>query len=42
MDKTNTEFNAFTNGEGLPTGATVRVKRMTTPDTFEVVPLKEE
>jgi len=36
------EFNAFTNGSELPTGATVRITRMTTPDTFEVVALKEE
>lgn len=36
------EFTAFTKGEGLPTGAVVRVERMTTHDTFEVVPLKEE
>lgn len=36
------EFSAFTNGVELPTGATVRIARMTTPDTFEVVPLTEE
>ena len=36
------EYNAFTNGDELPTGATVRITRMTTPDTFEVVALTEE
>jgi hypothetical protein len=36
------ELNAFTQGEALPTGATVRIVRMTTPDSFEVVPLTEE
>ena len=36
------EFNAFTLGQELPTGALVKVARMSTPDTFEVVQLKEE
>lgn len=36
------EYNAFTNGKELPTGATVRITRQTTPDTFEVVALTEE
>jgi len=36
------EFNAFTLGDELPTGALVRIERMSTPDTFEVVSLKEE
>jgi hypothetical protein len=36
------EFNAFTHGDELPTGALVKITRMSTPDTFEVVPLKEE
>ena len=34
------EFNAFTLGDELATGALVEVKSMRTPDTFEVVPLK--
>ena len=36
------EFNAFTLGKELPTGALVKIARMSTPDTFEVVQLKEE
>ena len=36
------EFNAFTQGEELPTGALVKIARMSTPDTFEVVSLREE
>ena len=36
------EFNAFTTGDELPTGALVKIARMSTPDTFEVVPLPEE
>lgn len=32
------EFNAFTNGPAIPTGATVKVVKMSTPDTFEVEP----
>ena len=36
------ELNAFTKGDELPTGAVVRVTRMTTPDTFEVELAKEE
>lgn len=36
------EFNAFTLGAELPTGALVKIARMSTPDTFEVVPLPEE
>jgi hypothetical protein len=36
------EYTAFTNGDELPTGATVRITRMTTPNTFEVVALTEE
>ncbi len=36
------EFNAFTHGGELPTGALVRIERMSTPDTFEVVSLQEE
>lgn len=36
------EFNAFTLGNELPTGALVKITRMSTPDTFEVVSLKEE
>jgi hypothetical protein len=36
------EYNASTNGDELPTGATVRITRMTTADTFEVVALTEE
>jgi hypothetical protein len=35
------EFNAFTLGKELPTGALVKIERMSTPDTFEVVPLQE-
>lgn len=34
------EFSAFTMGEGLPTGALVKITRMSTPDTFEVTPLQ--
>ena len=34
------EFNAFTLGDELATGALVEVKSMRTPDTFEVVALK--
>ena len=36
------EYAAFTNGPELPTGASVRVVRMTAPGTFEVVSLTEE
>jgi len=36
------EFSAFTQGPDLPTGALVTITRMSTPDTFEVVALKEE
>jgi hypothetical protein len=36
------EFGAFTLGDELPTGALVKIVRMSTPDTFEVVALKEE
>jgi len=36
------EFSAFTNGPELPTGALVKVARMSTPDTFEVTALTEE
>ncbi len=36
------EFNAFTLGPELPTGALVKIARMSTPDTFEVVPLNED
>ena len=36
------EFNAFTLGDELPTGALVKINRMSTPDTFEVGALKEE
>lgn len=36
------EFHAFTLGKELPTGALVRIVRMSTPDTFEVEPLVEE
>jgi hypothetical protein len=36
------EFNAFTAGAELPTGALVKIVRMSTPDTFEVVALQEE
>jgi hypothetical protein len=36
------EFQAFTQGEELPTGALVKLTRLSTPDTFEVVPLREE
>ncbi len=36
------ELNAFTHGKELPTGALVSITRMSTPDTFEVVALKEE
>lgn len=35
------EFSAFTLGDELPTGALVKIERMSTPDTFEVVPLQE-
>jgi hypothetical protein len=35
------EFNAFTLGPELPTGALVRITRMSTPDTFEVARLEE-
>jgi len=35
------EFQAFTQGEELPTGSLARVAAMSGPDTFEVVPLKE-
>lgn len=34
------EFTAFTLGDELPTGALVQITRMSTPDTFEVAPLK--
>lgn len=34
------EFQAFTTGDELPTGALVEIKSMRTPDTFEVVALK--
>ncbi|NOT32446.1 MAG: hypothetical protein HOP15_18530 [Planctomycetes bacterium] len=34
------EFTAFTLGDELPTGALVKITRMTTPDTFEVAPLE--
>ena len=33
------EFNACTPGSELPTGALVKIARMSTPDTFEVEPL---
>ena len=36
------ELKAFTKGEEIPTGSTVRVLSQATPDTFEVVPLSEE
>lgn len=36
------EFNAFTLGDELPTGALVKITRLSTPDTFEVGALKEE
>jgi hypothetical protein len=36
------EFSAFTLGDELPTGALVKIARMSTPDTFEVVALTEE
>jgi hypothetical protein len=36
------EFNAFTHGDELPTGALVKIARMRTPDTFEVEALKTE
>jgi hypothetical protein len=36
------EFNAFTHGDELATGALVKITRMRTPDTFEVEPLKTE
>ncbi len=36
-----TEFRAFTQGAELPTGALVKLARMSTPDTFEVVSLQE-
>lgn len=35
------EYTAFTKGRELPTGADVRVVRMTTPGTFEVAPFEE-
>jgi hypothetical protein len=35
------EYNAFTKGAEIPTGATVKVVTQTTPDTFEVVLLQE-
>lgn len=35
------EFNAFTLGDELPTGALVKIERMSTPDTFEVALLQE-
>lgn len=35
------EFNAFTLGAELPTGALVKLTRQSTPDTFEVVALEE-
>ena len=34
------EFNAFTLGPELPTGALVKLARLSTPDTFEVVALE--
>jgi hypothetical protein len=34
------EFHACTLGDELPTGALVEIKSMRTPDTFEVVPLR--
>lgn len=36
------EFNAFTHGKELATGALVKITRMSTPDTFEVEALKED
>lgn len=36
------EFSACTAGAELPTGALVRLARMQTPDTFEVVALEEK
>lgn len=36
------EFSACTAGAELPTGALVRLTRMQTPDTFEVVALEEK
>ena len=33
------EFEAFTTGADLPTGAQVRIERMTSPGVFEVVPI---
>ena len=36
------EFSAFTQGDELPTGAIVKITRMSTPDTFEVALLREE
>ncbi len=42
VQKRTAEFSAFTKGADLPTGAVVRVAGMTTPDTFEVVSMKEE
>jgi hypothetical protein len=36
------EFNAFTNGPEIPTGATVKVVKLSTPDTFEVEPVPGE
>jgi len=36
------EFSAFTLGRELPTGTLVKITRMSTPDTFEVVALEEE
>lgn len=35
------EFSAFTLGPELPTGVLVKIERMSTPDTFEVVSLQE-
>jgi hypothetical protein len=35
------EYSAFTLGDELPTGALVRITRMSTPDTFEVARLEE-
>ena len=36
------EFQAFTRGDELPTGALAKVSAMRSPDTFEVVALEEE